>query len=73
MSEISTEALREEVLARLRVGVARLKLDMLDLEAVGVSVKHRCISAEQAVAILRERDALDWLFPDGLPDEEKGS
>ena len=54
-------ALRETFLAECRCAALRNKLATVNIEAVGIALKHGLVSVEQAMELLDARDALDWL------------
>jgi hypothetical protein len=54
---------REYLLAELRCAVARAKLAVLDIEAIGVALKHNIIDPEQAVHLLTAADAIGFVGP----------
>ena len=64
------DALSDVFLAECRCAVLRTKLATVNIEAVGVALKHRLISVKQALELLNAHDALDWLDLDGGPDHE---
>jgi len=59
------DAVRDTFLAAVRVGVARSRLNLHELEAIGVSVKSGLVSVEQGMADLHQLGLLEGLFPDG--------
>ena len=61
-------ALSEALLAEFRCAVLRTKLATVNIEAVGVALKHGLVNVEQAMELLDARDALDWLDLVGRPD-----
>jgi hypothetical protein len=66
------DTLRQDyILAELRCAHARLRLAMLDVEAVGLALNARLITAEQAVAMLWDSDAVHYTrLHLGLPQEQ---
>lgn len=58
------DKLRETLLAEFRRAVLRTKLAATDIETVGVALKHRLITVQQAMELLNAQDALDWLSLD---------
>ena len=54
---------REYLLSELRCAVARAKLAVLDLECIGLALRYRVVSAEQAVALLTDADVLGFVGP----------
>jgi len=64
------DALSDTFLAECQCAVLRTKLATVNIEAVGVALKHGLVSVEQAMELLDARDALDWLDLDGGPDHE---
>ena len=57
---------REYLLAELRCAVLRARLWQSDIEAVGQALKGNLVTAEQAIELLAECDALHLV---GLPEE----
>jgi hypothetical protein len=53
----------EYVLAELRCASLRARLAQADIDAVGVALKERMISAEQAIEILGDCDCLQYVEP----------
>ena len=64
------DALIEIFLAECRCAVLRTKLATVNIEAVGVALKHRLISVKQVMELLNAHDALEWLDLDRGPDHE---
>ena len=62
------EIMREVFLAECRCAVLRNKLATVNIEVVGVALKHGLVSVEQAMELLDARDALDWLDLIGGPN-----
>lgn len=58
----SADAVRDCFLAELRCGRLRAEIAVTDITAVGVALKHHCITVEQAMEMLHARDALPYLF-----------
>ena len=54
-------AVRDVLLRECRAAVLRLRLAVTDIQVVGVSLRYGLINVEQAMELLNERDALDWL------------
>ena len=69
--EATADAVRDCLLAELRCGVLRAKLLALEYETAGVALKHRLVTAEQAMELLDVREALDWLDLGGEPDRTR--
>ena len=61
-TEVTVDALRVCFLAELRCGRLRAEIAVTDITAVGVALKHHCITTEQAMEMLNARDALPYLF-----------
>jgi hypothetical protein len=57
------EGRREYLLAELRCAAARARLAVLDIEAVGIALKHNIINPEQAVYLLTDADAIGFVGP----------
>lgn len=58
----NAEAVRDCMLGELRCARLRAELAATDITAVGVALKHHCITTEQAIEMLNARDALPYLF-----------
>ena len=54
---------RDYIKAQLRCAHARLRLAMLDVEAVGLALNAKLITAEQAVLMLWDTDVLHYFLP----------
>ena len=52
---------RELMIHSLRLAVAKSRLVTNSLETVGVSLRHKAIDVEGAMAWLRDEGLLDWL------------
>ena len=55
------EAQRDYVLAEFRCALIRTRLAQLDIEAVACALKHRIITADQALAFFLNTDAAQTL------------
>ena len=58
---ITSDVKREYVLAEFRCALIRAKLAQLDIEAVASALKFGVISAEQAVAMFWDSEAVQFL------------
>jgi hypothetical protein len=54
---------REYLVAELRCAVARARLAVLDIEAIGLALKNNIVSPEQALALLTDADVLGFVGP----------
>ena len=61
-SKPSNDATCETLLAEIRCARIRAELTRVNLDFVGIALKHRLVSVEQAMAALHERGALPYLF-----------
>ena len=62
---------RATLLAAIRCARIRAEMNNLDLDFVGVALKHNLIGVEQAMTALHERGALPYLFLER--DRERGA
>jgi hypothetical protein len=65
-SSINSNSHREYLIAELRCAALRARLWQADIESVGVALKRKWISPEQALEALHDCDALHLIAP---PDE----
>ena len=66
MGTADPAARREYLLAEIRCALIRTKLAQLDIEAVGVALKYGAVSAEQALDLFWDSNALRFI---GAPGE----
>jgi hypothetical protein len=52
---------RDLLLAALRVASARSKLIAVELDSIGVSLRHKAVNCEQALTWAAEEGLLDWI------------
>ena len=57
-------ALRDCLLARLRVAAAELAVMRNDIALIGSGLKNRLLTPHQAMQMAFDRDVMDWLFQD---------
>ncbi len=57
-------AVRDCLLARLRVALAELAVMRNDIALIGSGLKNRLLTPHQAMQMAYERDVMDWLFQD---------
>jgi hypothetical protein len=58
---VNPAAERELLIHALRLAVARTRLATNTLETIGVSLRHRAVTTDEAVTWLKEEHLLDWL------------
>lgn len=58
---ITSNARRDYLLAEFRCALIKAKLAQLDIEAVALALTYNIISAEQAVALFWDSDAVHFL------------
>jgi hypothetical protein len=58
----------EYLLAELRCASLRARLAQADIEAVGIALKANVISPEQAVLLLGDVDAFNYIQPKEVKD-----
>jgi len=63
-SRADQNAVRDCLLARLRVAAAELAVMRNDLALICSGLKHRLLTPHQAMQMAYDRDVLDWLFQD---------
>ena len=57
----AAEARRTYVLAEFRCALVKAKLAQLDIEAIGLALKCNIVTAEQAVALFWDSEAVQFL------------
>jgi len=55
---------REYLVAELRCAALRAKLQVADIEAIGLALKDGLIAPEQAIALLADCDCLQFIQPE---------
>ena len=58
------EAMRDMLLAQMRVTRAELLLTQNHLEFIGSALANRLVTPHQAMQMAYDRDVLDWIFGD---------
>ena len=58
---LETTGERDLLLAALRVASARSKFIAVELDSIGVSLRHKAVNCEQALTWAREEGLLDWI------------
>jgi len=55
-------AVRDCLLALLRIADAELAVTRNDIALIGSGLKHRLLTPHQAMQMAYERDVMDWIF-----------
>ena len=63
-SGLDQKALRDCLLAYLRIANAELAVLQNELAFIGSALRNRLLTPHQAMQMAYERDVLDWLFQD---------
>ena len=64
---------QDYLLAEMRCASLRARLVQADIEAVGIALRAGVISAEQALHLLSDVDALSYIEPQEVPDARSNS
>jgi len=60
-SEMGSSGERDLMLSALRTASARTKLATNVIETIGISLRQKAVSCEQAMAWLKDEDLLHWI------------
>jgi hypothetical protein len=60
----------EYLIQEFRCAVLRARLEVSDLEAIGIALKAGLVTAEQALELAADCDCLRWIQPADLPAAE---
>lgn len=60
-SHVDTSGERDLLLSALRAATARARLAASEFESIGISLRQKLITCEQALAWARDEGLIDWI------------